>query len=116
MYYVQIVFRGHGKHKEVIVGDCAGTACIARALAGRVLITLYQQVSIDHAVVQFLPCAATPEGDYCIVHIRARCRGKQWPQYDEHAMEVEIEAEIAPLLVELFGSVTIELIGVSDMR
>lgn len=114
MQLVRIVFRGQGKYKEVIVGDSVGTACIARALAGRVLITLYQRVIFDYVVVQFLPYAAMTEGDYCIVHIQARCRGKQWPQYDEQAMAVEIEAEIAPPLVELFGSVMIELISVSD--
>lgn len=114
MYYVQIIFRGQGKHKEVIVGDCAGTASVTRNLVGNSLIMLYEQVIIDDVSVQFLPCKATPEDDYCIVHAQARCRGKQWPQYDEQAMAVEIEAEIAPPLVELFGSVMIELISVSD--
>lgn len=115
MYYVQIIFRGQGKHKEVIVGDCAGTASVTRNLVGNSLIMLYEQVIIDDVSVQFLPCKATPEDDYCIVHAQARCQNKRWLQYDEHAMEGPIEAEIGPLLIELFGSVVVEVISVSNM-
>jgi hypothetical protein len=115
MHFVKMVFRGQGKYREIIVGDSAGTGYLVRNLVGRVLATLYKQAIIDHTAVQFLPYVAISEGDYCIVHIQARCLGKQWPQYDKQAMEVEIEAELALPLVQLFGSVTIEVISVCDV-
>lgn len=115
MHFVKIVFRGQGRYREIIVGDSVGTACLVRTLGASVLGTLYAQTSIDHVAVQFLPYTAMPDGDYCIIHVQARCLGKQWPQYDEQATEVEIEAELALPLVQLFGLVTIELISVSDV-
>ena len=114
MDLVQMVIRCQSKYREVLVGDTAGTACVAQKLAGQVLVTLYEQVKIDDVAVQFPPFSATLEGDYCVMHIQARCLGKRWQHYDEQAMEVLIEVNIAPPLIELFGSVTVEVSCISD--
>lgn len=113
MERLRIVIRCQGKHKEVLVGDSAGTACVVRELVGWTLVTLYDRVEIEHVAVQFPPCLSTLEGDYCVIHIQARCLGKRWQRYDEPAMEVLLEVNIAPPLLELFGSVTVETISIS---
>jgi hypothetical protein len=109
MYQVQIKIRSRGEHKEVIVGDCAGTASATYNLIGPVLKTIYEQVSIGNVSVEFLPYGATPEDDYCIVHLQARCQSRKWKPDDTPVMEVMIEVRAGPLLVELFGEVAIEV-------
>ena len=83
MERLRIVIRCQGKHKEVLVGDTAGTARVVRELVGWTLVTLYDRVEIEYAAVQFPPCSSTLEEDYCIVHIQARCQGEQWRRCEE---------------------------------
>jgi len=114
MDLVQMVIRCQSKYREVLVGDTAGTACVVQKLVGQILVSLYEQVRIDDVAVQFPRSLSTLDGDYCVIHIQARCLSKRWQHYDEQAMEVLIEVHIAPPLIELFGSVTVEVSCISD--
>ena len=109
MVQLQIVIRCQGDYREVIVGDETGTASVVRALVGWALVTLYNRVGIGQVAVQFPSRLSTLEEDYCIIHIQARCQGERWRRCEEQRVDMLIEATIAPPLIELFGSVTVEV-------
>jgi len=115
MERLHITIRCQGPYREVIVGDTVGTACFVRELVGQILVTLYEQARIDDIAVQFLSFPPTPDGDYCVIHMQARCLGQRWRLYDEQEMEVLIEVNIGLPLIELFGSVTVEVFSSTDV-
>lgn len=114
MCLVQIHIRCVDRFFEVLPEDVETAELAVEELVSQILIDLSEEeveVTVDHVTINFSPHMPMGQRD-CSIHIQAQCPISPASLYNLEQMELALEERLCNTLVEMFGTVNVEMITI----